>query len=371
VDLRLRLSRDVERPLREHIDELAVRGTGLLFILSLTTLFWWWQIDLILEAWLSSLPLGAAEGTVSIYDPHGWMSTRWSMIALLAMITTLPLATHQLLSFADDGLLPRERKWLRMVSIGGVGFGLASAAFWWLLGYPMAIESAGVISNVDEIGIQYDAVLLFEVGIGVSWWIFLTIISIIGLTLARLLTLMVSEPFDPFRIRVHGTLLFLWWLACPSALEGIWLSLSVMMVIIPEMVNQWMPKPALSNNARAPTPVFDSEGDLHRYMFAMCHCEGACPSVSSKSSPNHLGWVENQALCLDSDARDALLDSVVRHRVDHLVISGCDGTPLPMEFRQSVTATNCNLTGLGWLDLETTVSQRQTALSDLFGRSED
>ena len=116
--MRLRLSRDAERPLRTHIDELATRGTALLFVLCLATLFWWWQIDLILEAWLSSLPLGAAEGTVSIYDPHGWMGTRWSMIALLALITTLPLAAHQLLSFADEGLLPSERKWLRMVTIG-------------------------------------------------------------------------------------------------------------------------------------------------------------------------------------------------------------------------------------------------------------
>ena len=369
--MRLRLSRDVERPLREHIDELAIRGTGLLFILSISTLFWWWQIDLILEAWLSSLPLGAAEGTVSIYDPHGWMSTRWSMIALLAMITTLPLATHQLLSFADEGLLPSERKWLRTVTIGGVGIGLISAAFWWLSGYPMTIESAGMISNVEGIGVQYDAVLLFEVGIGISWWIFLTVLSIIGLTLARLLALMVTEPFDPFRIRIHGTLLFLWWLACPSALEGIWLTLSIMLIIIPEMVNQWMPKPVLSNNARAPSSVFDSEGDLRRHMFAMCHCEGACPSITAKSSPSHLGWVENEALCLDSDARDALLDAVVRHRVNNLVISGCDGTPLPMEFRQSIASTNCNLSGLGWLDLKTTVSERQSSLSELFMKSKD
>ena len=83
------------------------------------------------------------------------------------------------------------------------------------------------------------------------------------------------------------------------------------------------------------------------------------------------GWVENQALCLDSDARDALLDAVIRHRVNHLIISGCDGTPLPMEFRQSIASSNCNLSGLGWLDIETTETQRQSALSDLFMTSKD
>ncbi|MDE0707832.1 MAG: twin-arginine translocase subunit TatC [Candidatus Poseidoniales archaeon] len=369
--MRLRLSRDVERPLRAHVDELAMRGTGLLFVLSLAALFWWWQINPLLEAWLSSLPLGAAEGTVSIYDPHGWMSTRWSMIALLALITTLPLASHQLLSFADEGLLPSERKWLRMVTIGGVTLGLLSAIMWWLWGYPLAIESAGTISAVDGIGTQYDAVLLFEVGIGISWWIFLIIISLIGLTMARLLSLMVTEPFDPFRIRVHGTLLFLWWLTCPSALEGVWLPFSILLVILPEMVIQWMPKPVLSSKARAPLPVFDSEGGLHHRLFAMCHCEGACPSVSASMSPQSLGWVENSALCLDPDARDALLDAVVRHRVSNLIISGCDGTPLPMEFRQSIASSNCQLSGLGWLDTNTTPSHRKSALSDLAISSED
>ena len=165
---------------------MAIRGTGLLFFLSLATLFWWWQINPLLDGWISALPLGAAEGTVSIYDPNGWMGTRWSMIALLALITTLPLVTQQLLSFADEGLLPRERKWLRMVSIGGVGLGLCAAVYWWLWGYPMAIESTETIAGVNGIGTQYDAVLLFEVGIGISWWIFLTVITLICLTLARL-----------------------------------------------------------------------------------------------------------------------------------------------------------------------------------------
>ena len=369
--MRLRLARDVERPLRAHIDELSTRGTLLLFVLSMATLFWWWQIDPLLESWLSSLPLGAAEGTVSIYDPHGWMSTRWSMIALLALITTLPLTAQQLLSFADEGLLPSERKWLRLVTIGGVTLGLTTALFWWLWGYPMAIESAGIIGGVEGIGARYDAILLFEVGIGVSWLIFLTVISLIGLSMARLLSLMVTEPFDPFRVRIHGTLLFLWWLTCPSALEGIWLSSSILLVLIPEILIRWMPASALSSNARAPNSIFDRDGALHRRFFAMCHCEGACPSVSVSASPTGLGWAETDALCLDSDARDALLDAVVRHRVSDLVISGCDGTPLPMDFRQSVSSAGCNLTGLGWLDTPTSIEERETTLLGFSTTSKD
>ena len=49
------------------------------------------------------------------------------------------------------------------------------------------------------------------------------------------------------------------------------------------------------------------------------------------AAPNHLGWVETQALCLDDDARDALLDTIVRNEVSELIISGCNRTPLPRE----------------------------------------
>jgi hypothetical protein len=182
---------------------------------------------------------------------------------------------------------------------------------------------------------------------------------------------MVTEPFDPFRIRVHGTMLFLWWLACPSALEGVWLSFSILLVILPEMLIQWMPAPLLSSKARSPESVFDSEGGLHRRLFAMCHCEGACPSVSSSVAPDALGWVETDALCLDPDARDGLLDTIVRHKVSDLVISGCDAMPLPVEFRQSVASTNCHLSGLEWLDHPSTLKTREFAISTLVSTPKD
>jgi Sec-independent protein secretion pathway component TatC len=353
--MRLRLSRDAERPIQGHLDELAMRGTAVLFMLSLSTVVWWILIDPLLSHWLSNLSLGAAEGTVSIYDPHGWMGTRWSMIGLLALLTTLPLAAQQMLAFTEVGLLPSERKWLRMVTIGGVSLGLASAAAWWVWGYPEAIARAGVYGGVANIGAQYDASALFEVGIGISWWLFLLMLSTIALALARFLSLVSTEPFDPLRVRVHGTLVFIWWLAAPTVLEGVWVSLAVLLVILPECVLWTMPRPLLSTRARAPVAVFDGEGDLRRRMFAMCACEDACPRIARTSAPARLGWVEADALCLDPDARDALLDAVVRHEATDLAISGCDGTPLPVAFRQSLASAGCAVSGLGWLDDSSTM----------------
>ena len=363
--MHLRLSRDADKPLGEHFDELAARGTGLLFILSIATVVWWTQIDPLLESWLSSLPSSAQEGSVTIYDPHGWMATRWSMIALLALLTTVPFGIHQLLVFSNDGLMPSERRWVRNVTVGGGSIALLTAVYWWIWGYPLAINSAEGFGGIDGINPNYDAVLLFEVGIGISWWIFLTIFSLIGLTFARLYSLMNSETIEPFRIRVHGTILFLWWLVAPSALDGVWFTLAILLILLPEIAIRGTPEAILSDAARSPESVFDSKGKLHRKMFAMCHCEDACPAVTSTSAPNHLGWAETQALCLDPDSRDALLDSVVRNNVTELIISGCNGLPLPVDFRQSIHARGCELTGLNWLDGSTELTERESTLSGL------
>ncbi|MEE2812531.1 MAG: twin-arginine translocase subunit TatC [Candidatus Thermoplasmatota archaeon] len=364
--MRLRLSRDVERPIQSHIDELASRGTAILFVLSVAIIIWWQLIDSLLEAWLAGLPLGAAEGSVTIYNLHGWMGTRWSMIGLFSLLTILPFVAHQILAFADEGLLPSERKWLRTVTIGGVSLGLSGAILWWLWLYPLAIEYADISGGIEGIGAQYDASMLFDVAIGISWWIFLSTIGTIALVFARLLSLVSTEPFDPLRVRVHGTLMFIWWIAAPEAIDGIWLILAVLLLIIPETIILTMPSPMLSKNARRPSDVYDAEGAIRRRIFTMCHCEGACPKVSFSSAPMNVGWTEVGALCLSADERDALLDSVVRNRATDLIISGCNGTPLPYDFQESLRSASCNLSGLEWLDKPDEPSMRESELSKLY-----
>ena len=146
----LRLSRDAEKPLREHFDELSTRGTGLLFILSISTVIWWTQIDPLLEGWLSALPSSAQGGVVTIYDPHGWMATRWSMIALMALLTTMPFAIHQLLAFSREGLLPSERRWVRNVTVGGGSMALVAAIYWWMRLRPCLLHCPSLDESVDR-----------------------------------------------------------------------------------------------------------------------------------------------------------------------------------------------------------------------------
>ena len=80
----------------------------------------------------------------------------------------------------------------------------------------------------------------------------------------------------------------------------------------------------------------------------------------------NIGGTEVGALCLSADERDALLDSVVRNRATDLIISGCNGTPLPYDFQESLRSASCNLSGLEWLDKPDEPSLRESELSKLY-----
>tara|TARA_B110000014_G_C19823297_1_gene427125 strand:+ start:132 stop:386 length:255 start_codon:yes stop_codon:yes gene_type:complete len=84
-----------------------------------------------------------------------------------------------------------------------------------------------------------------------------------------------------------------------------------------------------------------------------------------------MGWLEAEALCLDPDARDMLLDAIIRNDVGELIISGCDGTPLPVEYRQSLHEVNCHLSGLEWLDNKTDIKGREASISAIFNQHTD
>ena len=84
-----------------------------------------------------------------------------------------------------------------------------------------------------------------------------------------------------------------------------------------------------------------------------------------------MGWLEAEALCLDPDARDMLLDAVIHNNVGDLIISGCNGTPLPVEYRQSLSEVNCRISGLEWLDHKTDIKDREASILAISNQYKD
>ncbi len=346
----LRLASDWDSGLSLHMQELRDRGYVVLLVIVVSALFWWVAADQILRMWVSTLSLGAGEGSLTVFDPHGWMRTRWSMIGLLALVTALPVLGHQTIRFADTGLLPSERRWLRsFVSVGTIST-IMLLCLWWFWGYSFLVEWATDAAAFEGVGLHYDAKLIFDVALGLSWWMILVLLASLALSLARMYSLTEAEPFDPLRIRVHVAMLFFWWLTSPEVLSGNWLALAIIAVAVTEYSSRRVPVPRLGSAQRRPRPVFDDKGEVRRSMFAMCSCDGACPRALRDEAPDSVGWVEAEALCLSAAEQDALLDTVLRNNVTDLFISGCEGSPLPLDLREGLASMNCELRGLGWLD---------------------
>ena len=346
----LRLASDRQSGLSSHLQELRDRGYVVLLVIAVSAVIWWIAAEQILRLWVATLSLGAGEGTLTVFDPHGWMRTRWSLIGMLALVSALPILGHQVIGFANSGLLPSERKWLRSFVFIGTFSTIALLGLWWFWGYSSLVNWATDSSKFEGVGLHYDAKLIFDVAIGLSWWMILVLLASLALSLARMYSLTGGEPFDPSRIRIHMAMLFFWWLASPEVLSGNWLALATIAVVIVEYSSRKVPVPRLGDQQRRPTPIFDSKGEVRNSTFVMCNCEGACPRALRSEAPNSVGWVEAEALCLSAGEQDALLDSVLSNKVTDLFISGCDGSPLPVNLREDLASLNCELAGLGWLD---------------------
>jgi len=349
--MELRLARDAQAPVAEHLEEFASRLTRVVLLLSLAAVIWWVFIDTLIGMWVDTLPLGASAGALTIIDPQAWMVTRFSLVGLLAMFTALPLVAFELHRFATPGLLPSERVWFTSLLLIGVSATTAGLMLWWFWGYAAVLSGIASWGSLPGVGARWDAGLLFEIALGLSWWMVFALIELLTLPLARFWSLTDLSPFDMWRVRVHGTLLIGWYIAAPGALDGVWIPMAFLLILIGECGARLIPQAALGGAHRRPTPVFDDEGGVRNALFVMCACEDACPKVAAELAPGHLGWVNADAICLDPEARDRLLDVVIRHDVSDVCISGCDGSPIPHDLAHSLERASVKLWGLEWLDL--------------------
>ena len=99
---------------------------------------------------------------------------------------------------------------------------------------------------------------------------------------------------------------------------------------------------------KRPASYLDSEGSVHRITILDCSCEGGCPSLSK--IPKGVGLLRTQALCLNNLEADRLLECLELQETTRLVITGCDGNPLPNHVKQSIVVKGVEVIGLSWLD---------------------
>ena len=332
----------------KHISELysIFRQTVILVIIS--SLLWGYASDSLMTSWLNSLPLGNSSLDLSIYSPFDWLEMRWAISILLSVMTIMPLLSIRIQRFASPGLLPSERTWLASIlAFCTLILPLATIIFWWLA-FPVLLEEAIAADSLEGVGTRYDAAAIFSLAIGVTWAILCITIATVTLSLARLLG-MVENGTTRLRNRllvIFGGLLFL---TLPSEFDGLRILFALISMLIAEQISSSLPASTLGRRSFNVQDISPKRKSL-RMAIVDCSCEGVCPKMPEGVVPDGIATPTCDALCLNRHEQDALADLVMKYSITNLVVTGCDATPIPANFKKSLNSVECNLSGLGWLD---------------------
>ena len=174
-------------------------------------------------------------------------------------------------------------------------------------------------------------------------------LTVISIGLARLFGL-IEGTETRFRYRLliisGGTLI----ITLPVEFDGLRLLIAFCIAFSADALSRTLPVATLGRRRFTFSDFLDSEGKNHRIALLDCGCEGSCPRFPLDFNPPGVAVPRCNALCLYEHEQSSLLDLVIHSGTNRLVISGCDGTPLPRELLASLRNRGCEISGLGWLD---------------------
>jgi Sec-independent protein secretion pathway component TatC len=337
----LKLAADEDLPLDNHLSEFSYRASLLLLLVAILTVVWSFQIDSILTYTMRVLD-PCLDSCMNVFEPAEWTALRWLSSALLAMISVGPLAIQQIYSFSARGLMPAERRWL--LSWLASTWLLACGSIYFTMNYLMPKFFAmghSVQADVGLIG-RYDAAETLGLSLALAWSELMVLIAISALIIAGKTNMVHRENADGWRLRIHGTMVMLLWLVMPDSTPGAWIGIAIIAVTLVEFfahgpLNQSMPTPFRLKE------ILDTEGGLRRILMADCACEAACPK---NYIPENIGIFSADGLCSRASERDSLLQVIAHSKITDLIITGCDSSPLPDSFKQSLQSLQCDLRGL-------------------------
>tara|TARA_B100001123_G_scaffold284027_1_gene316478 strand:- start:116 stop:1204 length:1089 start_codon:yes stop_codon:yes gene_type:complete len=276
----------------------------------------------------------------------------------------MPVLAWQALVFSSPGLLPKERIWMRRLLLYIPIIGGITIVSTLLYGLPSLFSWGHQLNVAEGLETRYDASELLRVAFTIAWLEALLILAVCSVVFGGIIGLITRHTVSWWRIRVHGFTLGIMWLMLPESLAGARISILAFTAICIECsLIPFAHREGFRMNLSPGRGILDSEGCLRRICFVDCRCAGACPQMSSKNLPTGSGSFSAKALCLSAEERDHLLEKMRDERYTDVIISGCDGTPLPFQFRDSLNILDINLGGLQLIDSRSYRTQESNLLS--------
>ena len=330
------------------IEEFVTRIGIVIIAILITSLFWINYVDDVLTFLVGQLIPCEIE-CANLYDPYAWTKLRWIMAFMIAFIPLIPLSFYQIYRFLEPSLFFREKKYLIRIFILTLTIGLISiiSTVGLLLPSIFTIGHDTVLSSGFEP--NYDTILLIDFAINIIWLEVLVTGYFSVVILAGGLNLINNQNIGSWRWALFSSFFFLILLTTNLADYGLqWLVLFVVIILLEGLVRRHSDK--FSTNLKGLKPVLDADFKERNLLYVDCRCSGLLPATSPlEISP--VGEIKVFNLCESSSEREILLDNIAFSNVTDLIISGCNGTPLPAAFRASCSHLSCEVNGLNFLDI--------------------
>ena len=327
----LHLSGDGRQSVQSHLRELGQRLRATVILTVILAVVWSFSIDIILN-WILARLDPCTTSCINVFSPDEWASTKWLSSALLGLLTAAPFAMSQAYTFAARGLLPSERRafvfWMTTI------WGLGILSLWFVIMELMPwifAEGHSFQSGLGLVGL-YDATEMLRISITISWAVLLILAAISVIRIAGSMKLLWAGNSGWWRVRVHGFMVMLLWLAIPSQMSGLMIALTIIAVGLVEL-SGWNIFRASAPDAYGLNDLFDAEGGIHRVLYVDCSCCGSTPSISPLPG---MGVMRYDAVCRYPIEQNYLIDSCKRFGVTDIVFSGCSLEGMPAGFMDSL-----------------------------------
>jgi len=343
------LESDTDTSLQSHLDELTLRTTIFFISVSLMSLIWYTMIDSTL-AYLMGILQPCSESCLNIYEPAQWSVVRWMASLLLGIFSCLPLLLYQMHQFAKPGLLPSEFNALRRWSWSSVLFTFFLAALLIFEVFPI-IYSKGHANHI-AVGLeaQYSAVELLLILLSTLWILLVFLIAWSSIVILGIMGLLHQETADLWRIRIYGMGSMLLVLSIPDQMQSATLPVLVLLWTGGEVLGiRWFSK-QMDTYGRA-VPRFDSEGRRRHIAILDCSCSGANEYHGFTPFPGY-STVRTTNICHNKEDRNRVIGHLINENITDAVITGCDGTPCPMKFKNNFQRLDATLHGLNLMSLQ-------------------
>lgn len=227
-----------------------------------------------------------------------------------------------------------------------LAYGLLFALFYFFI--PSLYDFGDRIHNDAGLTSQYDAITLFTFALSVFWALLMTYMLAFGTIIAGSLGLITENNQDWWRVRILGIGGVILLLSLPGRWNGTNIVLLTIMVLFLEFTISKSVRRAME--IMNPKAIFDHEGRRRLVTYVDCSCQGVAYPIDT--SPENTGLLRYESLCSNIDEREHLIDTVARYRLTDVIIGGCDSTPLPASFQNSIQSGRCKMRGLNLLELQ-------------------